>query len=200
LTENVALFVDFQNVHLVGSGLYRPELPVHRCVPNPGRIADIIQQRRARESTVSAVRVYRGRPDPNHQARVAASNDAQAAQWTRDPRVHMTRRMLNYRGWPASPPTEKGIDVAIAVDLIHLALRRQYDALVLFSSDTDLLPAIETIISLRLSHLEVACWSGFKPLRLPGTALPYCHSLNESDWAAVIDDWQGPLSTQLTDQ
>jgi uncharacterized LabA/DUF88 family protein len=85
----------------------------------------------------------------------------------------MTRRMLNYRGWPGLPPTEKGIDVAIAVDLIHLALRRQYDALVLFSGDTDLLPAIEAIKSLGLSHLEVACWSGVRPLRLSGTALPY---------------------------
>jgi len=191
LTENVALLLDFQNVHLVGRGLYSPGLPAHRCVPNPGRIADIIEQRRARASTISAIRVYRGRPDPNHQPRVAGSNDAQAAQWSRDPRVQMTRRMLNYRGWPELPPTEKGIDVAIAVDLIHLALRRQYDALVLFSGDTDLLPAIETIKSLGLSHLEVACWSGVRPLRLSGTALPYSHSLTESDWSAVIEDWQG---------
>jgi hypothetical protein len=82
LTENVALFLDFQNVHLVGRGLYSPGLPAHRCVPNPGRIADIIEQRRARASTISAIRVYRGRPDPNHQPRVAGSNDAQAGAAT----------------------------------------------------------------------------------------------------------------------
>lgn len=41
----------------------------------------------------------------------------------------MIRRQLNYRGWPNMPPQEKGIDVALAVDLIHLAIRRQYDAL-----------------------------------------------------------------------
>jgi hypothetical protein len=99
--------------------------------------------------------------------------------------------MLNYRGFPAASPTEKGIDVALAVDLIHLAMRKQYDALVLFSGDTDLLPAIEAIKNLGLTHLEVACWSGAKPLRLPGTNLPYCHALHAADWFSAIEDWQG---------
>ena len=44
---------------------------------------------------------------------------------------------------------------------------------------------------LRLGHVEVACWSGFKPLRFPRTHLPYCHFLNEKDWDAVVDDWHG---------
>ena len=74
---------------------------------------------------------------------------------------------------------------------MHLAFRKQYDALVLFSSDTDLLPALESVVKLRLGHVEVACWSGFKPLRFPRTHLPYCHFLNEKDWDAVVDDWHG---------
>jgi len=64
---------------------------------------------------------------------------------------------------------------------MHLALRHQYDALVLFSSDTDLLPTIETIVQLKLSHVEVACWSGYKPLRFPNSNLPYCHFLRADD-------------------
>jgi hypothetical protein len=82
------------------------------------------------------------------------------------------RRQLNYRNWPASPPQEKGIDVQVAVDLIHAAFTGQYDALVLFSSDTDLLPALETVVRHKLGHVEVACWSGFKPLRFPGGNFP----------------------------
>jgi hypothetical protein len=89
------------------------------------------------------------------------------------------------------PPQEKGIDVALAVDMMHLALRHQYDALVLFSSDTDLLPALEAVVNLRLGHVEVACWSGFKPLRFSGTNRPWCHFLSGQDWLGVVDDWQG---------
>jgi hypothetical protein len=62
------------------------------------------------------------------------------------------RRQLNYRDWPNQPPREKGIDVSIAVDLMHLAFRKQYDALVLFSSDTDLLPALKSVVKLRLGR------------------------------------------------
>jgi hypothetical protein len=69
--------------------------------------------------------------------------------------------------------------------------RPEYAAPVLFSSDTDLLPALETVARYKLGHVEVACWSGFKPLSFPASNLPCCHFLNEADWAAVIEDWQG---------
>jgi len=65
------------------------------------------------------------------------------------------------------------------------------NALVLLSSDTDLLPALEAVVHLRLGHVEVACWTGFKPLRFPASNLPYCHHLNAQDWQGVVDDWKG---------
>lgn len=70
------------------------------------------------ERVAIPIRVYRGRPDPVHQPRLTASNDVQAAAWSRDKRVRVFRRQLVYRGWPHLPPVEKGIDVALAVDLI----------------------------------------------------------------------------------
>jgi NYN domain len=57
-------------------------------------------------------------------------------------RTGLIRRQLVYRDWPNRPPIKKGIDVAVAIDLMRVVLRRQYDPLVLFSSDTDLLPAL----------------------------------------------------------
>jgi len=193
MTERIAVFLDFQNVHLVGRSLFDSGLELHRCVPDPVRVADLIAGRRRRPSIAVAVRVYRGRPDPSRQPAVTASNDAQASRWERDQRVHVIRRQLNYRGWPDLPPQEKGIDVAIAVDMMHLDFSGQYDALVLFSGDTDLLPALEAIVDLRLSHVEVACWAGFKPLRFPGSTppRPWYHSLSMNDWDNVTDDWQG---------
>jgi hypothetical protein len=189
--EKIAVFFDYQNVHLTGHGLFGGGCELYRCVPDPVRLADLIAGRRKRASSATMIRVYRGRPDPNHQRLPAAANDAQASQWSRDPRVQMIRRQLNYRDWPTRPPREKGIDVALAVDLMHLAFGKEYDALVLFSSDTDLLPALENIVQLRLGHAEVACWAGFKPLRFPATNLPWCHSLMKEDWEEVVDDWQG---------
>lgn len=191
MAEHVAVLLDFQNVHLVGHGLYSQGVEPHRCVPDPARLADLIASRRRRPSIAAAVRVYRGRPDPGHQPRVASSNDAQAAQWQRDQRIQVIRRQLVYRDWPRLPPVEKGIDVAVAVDMMRLAFRHQYDALVLFSSDSDLLPALEAIVEMRLTHVEVACWRGGNQLRFPGTSLPWCHSLNDTDWDSVTDDWQG---------
>ncbi len=193
MKENIAVFLDFQNVHLTGHGLFGGGCELYRCVPDPARVGALIASRRRRPSEAAAIRVYRGRPDPNRQPTPAAANDAQASQWSRDPRVHVVRRMLNYRSWPDRPPQEKGIDVALAVDLMHCGFRHQYDALVVFSSDTDLLPALEAVVQLRLGHVEVACWAGFKPLRFPGSVppVPYCHSLGERDWQAVTEDWKG---------
>ena len=39
---------------------------------------------------------------------------------------------------------EKGVDVQIAVDIVRGAIKSEYDICFLISSDTDLLPAIQT--------------------------------------------------------
>ena len=65
--------------------------------------------------------------------------------------------------------------------------------LVLFSGDTDLLPALETIAGLNLGHIEVACWSGAKPLGFRGTNLLHCLFLSMADWDAVTEDWHGRI-------
>lgn len=191
--DRIAVFFDNQNVHLVGRGRFARTLPPYRCVPNPVRIADLIADRRKHPSVAANIRVYRGRPDPDRQHLIASANDAQASAWAQDPRVTMVRRMLNYRGWPQLPGQEKGIDVAVAVDLLYLAIRGDYDALVLFSSDTDLVPALEAITGLRLGHVEVACWDGARSLRLGDArpSRPWCHWLTRDDWDSVTEDWSG---------
>lgn len=191
--ERVAVFLDYQNVHLVGHGLFAQDSQLHRCVPDPVRVGDLIASKRRRPSVAANIRVYRGRPDPERQSLIAAANDAQASEWAQDRRVTMVRRMLNYRGWPRLAGQEKGIDVAIAVDLMTLAFSGDYDTLVLFSSDTDLMPALEAIASLRLGHVEVACWAGARALRLSDVQppRPWCHWLGRADWESVTEDWDG---------
>ncbi len=188
MPEQVAVLLDYQNVHLVGHDMFSRGKLLHECVPEPTLLADRIASRRHTQSEAAEILVYRGRPDHQKQKTVASANDKQAAQWTRrDERVTMIRRQLNYRGWPKSPPVEKGIDVKLAVDLIHRALSGNLDALIVFSSDTDLVPAIELGVELRAT-IEIVCWDGANPLRCPGAT---CHYLTAEDWKHVCRDWTG---------
>jgi len=43
---------------------------------------------------------------------------------------------------------EKGVDVRLAVEMIRLARQNKYDVAYLLSSDTDLVPAVEEVLSL----------------------------------------------------
>lgn len=72
-------------------------------------------------------------------------------------------------GQPQRRSTEKGVDTAIATDMIRFAWERSYDVAVLVSSDADLVPAAEflDLKGIRVvqagfpphgSHLARACW------------------------------------------
>jgi DNA-binding transcriptional regulator YhcF (GntR family) len=194
--DRVIVFMDYQNVH----GWARRQFLPFGAHPADGHVdplslSQLLVQRRRRPSELTEVRVYRGRPSPDHQPRAAAANDRQAAVWQRSGKVTAIRRPLRYPpDWPDSPATEKGIDVAIAIDLVRLAMSKKYDAAVLVSADTDLLPAIETIYDLRLAHIEVATWSGANRLRFPSSQLPWCHYLTKTDYQSVEDptDYTNP--------
>ncbi|HVQ96571.1 MAG TPA: hypothetical protein VMU51_36480 [Mycobacteriales bacterium] len=68
----------------------------------------------------------------------------------------------------------------------------QYDAAIVFTCDTDLLPALEAAFYHTAPNLEIACWAGAKPLWFPAFLrqqryLPYCHFLDAEDFAAARD-------------
>ena len=90
---------------------------------------------------------------------------------------------------PSQRASEKGIDVAIAVDMIRLGMSGYMDATILFSSDNDLMPAVEVLWTMPQCHVEVASWSGAHRIRLPGTQQPWCHHLNENDFRAARDTY-----------
>jgi hypothetical protein len=187
MPDQVALYLDYQNVHLTGRDRFAPGGEPYRRVPEPSMIADTIGARRP-DSQVVAINVYRGRPDPRLEPRQGSANDQQANQWARrDTRVKMLRRPLTYRRWPGHPPIEKGIDVKLAVDLIHDAMCKTYDALVLFSSDTDLQPAVDLAAEIG-AVVEVACWQGCSRLDAPRDT---CHYFSEADWRRIGRDWTG---------
>ena len=150
MSARVMVFMDYQNVHFSALEVFHPR-GTRRSVGHvdPRRVADTIVANRLASSTLVGVRVYRGRPMPTRQAKAAEANDRQADGWDRDPLVTVVRRPLRYpRGWPQLPAQEKGIDVALAVDFVRLAIEGAYDVGIVFSGDTDLLPAMETVAAI----------------------------------------------------
>jgi uncharacterized LabA/DUF88 family protein len=104
---------------------------------DPLRLADLVVKRRRFASELTNVRVYRGYPDPSREPIAAQANDRQAMRWAADGAV-VIRRPLRYPpGWPTVRPLEKGVDVALAIDFVRLALERAYDVGILVSRDTD---------------------------------------------------------------
>lgn len=186
--DRVVVFFDYQNVY----GWARRKFQPTGASASSGHIwpkatAELLTRRRGRPSTLVDARVYRGRPNPERQARSARANDRQADDWSRSG-ASVIRRNLQYPPrWPDVPASEKGIDVALAVDLVHFAIAGQIDAAIVFSSDKDILPAIELVYNQTPCHVEVACWSGAPRLRFDGTQSPWCHFLTETDYLGVED-------------
>lgn len=189
MTFRVVVFLDYQNVVLAAHHRFGPIGTANRIANlDPMKLGRLLTSRRNTASELAQVRVYRGLPSPEREPFAAGANSRQADAWQRTNVVTTVRRPLRYpRGWPATPAQEKGIDVSLAIDVLRLALERKYDFGVLFSSDTDLVPALEALAELKLARLEVAAWTGTPRLRLPGTGLPWCHYLTRADYLSVVD-------------
>jgi uncharacterized LabA/DUF88 family protein len=183
------VFIDYQNVHGWARRCFHPAVTdLAAGHIDPLALAQHLVHRRRRDSTLAQVRIYRGRPGPDRQPGATAANDRQTAAWQHSSLVEVIRRPVRYPpDWPAAPATEKGIDVALAVDLVRLALQGAYDAAILVSADTDLMPAVETVIDGKLAHLELAAWTGMRRLRFPGTQLPWCHFIDEATYRTIED-------------
>jgi len=152
---------------------------------------------------LAAVRVYRGRPsqrrDPRSYAAHQRQTDRQASRG--GGLVTVISRDLRYPpDWPMRAAQEKGIDVALAVDYVMMVARRECDVGILFSSDTDLVPALEAVLELRPGDppaCEVAAWAapGVRPrsLSVRGAHVRR-HLLAEAEYWAVADPTDYTLS------
>ena len=187
--DRVVVFMDYQNV----PGWARRQFLDFGADLSDGhvfplKVGELLTLRRQRVSELMEVRVYRGRPNPERQPGAARANDRQADMWGRSDRVTVIRRNLQYPpDYPVAKATEKGIDVAIAVDMIRLGMSGYMDTAILFSSDNDLMPAVEVLWDMPSCHVEVAAWSSAARICFPGTQQPWCHHLNESDFESVRD-------------
>lgn len=134
------------------------------------------------------VRVYTGRPDSSKQPVGYGATLAQCAVWEKAG-VVVTWRTLRYpQEWPDAKPEEKGIDVALAIDVVRLAIDGEYDVGIVCSTDTDLRPALEYVYNKFIGNprVEVMSWTGSRRLSVPHLNI-WCHHLNRADFDAVSD-------------
>ena len=141
--------------------------------------------------SLTHVRFYTGIPDPvddpkwNH---FWAGKLAVAGRQG----VHVFSRTLRYRNKTVTLPDgtqhtylageEKGIDVRIALDVIGLAHRKQYDVAVILSQDQDLSEVAEEIRAIAQQQgrwIKVACAFPFSP------TTHNRRGINKTDWIKI---------------
>lgn len=112
----------------------------------------------------------------------------QCAAWENKGVIVKPRTLRYPFDWPKSPAEEKGIDVALALDFVTLAVDGDYNIGVIVSTDTDLRPALEYVMEKNLASVEVAAWytTYSRGLSLPDKPV-WCHRLTKLDYDAVAD-------------
>jgi hypothetical protein len=214
----VAVFIDYQNVYKgarkafgndQSSDFTRGQIYPRRvglALTESGRKVDPLRQ-------LEVVRVYRGEPSAKHSPKGQSACQRQVRYWAGQARVQPFTRPLKYyfhgqdkfgdEIWEAR---EKGIDVQLALDMVMGAKEDDYDVAVLFSGDTDLIPAVEGVR--RLGKIaEVASWRSLpgyermSRLTTPGVPNPWCHWLDKDDYGRLWDptDYTKPLPGEPTE-
>jgi uncharacterized LabA/DUF88 family protein len=186
----VAVFLDYHNIYKgAREAFFEDDDPHWRGQFRPMRLGLKLAGAGDDRRKLVSVSVYRGVPTPTRDDKGARAAQRQLHAWKQEALTRARVRPLNYR---TNPPREKGVDVQLAIDVAAGAIRDEYDVAVVFTADTDLLPAIELVAELKgQGAVEVAAWvpqhGSVKRLRLPGREL-WCHMLTRTDYEHVRDE------------
>ena len=141
------------------------------------------------ERSLAQVRIYCGLASSSKDPKSNSARRRQIAVWSKNG-VEVTTRSLRYPSdWPKTAAEEKGIDVALAIDFVTMAVDGDYDIGIIASTDTDLRPAVEYVIKRQVAAVEVAAWHSEKsrrPLSVEGSSL-WCHRLTKAHYDGVAD-------------
>lgn len=197
MTARVVVFVDYPNVYSAAREIFQPYATARWAGQiDPLKLGQLISSRGLASRELKQVRVYRGRPDPARDPKTYIANMRQSQAQIRigGGRVEVITRTLRYPpDWPKSRAQEKGIDVALAIDFVQMAMLGEFDVGVIMSTDTDLRPALEAVLRLRPQGgpiCEVAAWSRagcYGPRLSIPLAKIWCHWLSEADYLSVAD-------------
>lgn len=192
--ERLILFIDAQNLYKgAREAFFEPSDWHFHGQFNPVTLGQLVVSRPppGRERVVHEVRIYTGRPDATKDPKTYAAHMKQCQAWKKAG-AKVFARMLRYPvNWPTMPAQEKGIDVAMAIDFIALAIDGEYDVGVIASTDTDLKPALEFVHKRYGSNrcVEVAAWTSPRSRRRLSIrgAHVWCYWLDRNDYDSIAD-------------
>ena len=194
--DRLAVFIDYQNAYRGARQAFGRE-DDHYVVGqfDPLKLAKLIEQRHPSYPGASLrklvqVSIYRGMPSSTRSPEGYAAARRQVSCWgsstsTGGPRLEVCTRQLDYR---TGKPREKGIDVVLALDLAFGAANSDFDVVVLFSGDSDLLPALERAHGLGVA-CETAAWTGGGRRQPQKAYIRWEHRLGQRDYDQVHDSF-----------
>jgi uncharacterized LabA/DUF88 family protein len=187
----VAVFIDWQNAYKSVRRAFALETqPSEHGTFSPLRLAQVLAAGNDRGSDGHLVRVevHRGLPSSKRDRIGYGANRRQSQAWMKEsPELVIPRlRPLRYPD-DGGQPEEKGIDVQLALSAVEHTLTDKCEVAVIFSNDTDLVPAIEMITRITgRSHVETAAWtSEHHKSRLRPKPEVFHHALTEDVFRSV---------------
>lgn len=167
--HRVTVFIDYQNVYHLARAAFGHESNPDKNIGHVhpllvGELLCDLGRSEFADRQLAGVRVYQGLPDSRSGADLVRFTSRQLAGWERSEDVVVKTRPLAYyettsKGRAKWRAQEKGVDVMLAVDLVDMARTDAYDTAVVFSADTDLLPALEASVEIG-KRVETATWLG----------------------------------------
>ncbi len=158
---------------------------------NPMELAKLICDKTRGNATLKEVRVYSGRPDSIKESSTYTAHMKQCNAWAQMGAILIMRPLRYPRDWPNSKAQQKGVDVALAVDFVTMAVNKKYNIGVIASTDTDLKPALEFVYKNYKGKIDVAvvAWvSATQKSRLSiSSGNIWCHSLGRVGYDQVAD-------------
>lgn len=166
-SPRVAVFIDWQNVYKTAREAFGLQaLPNERGNFSPFRLARILAagNGRGKSAGLTRVEIHRGLPSSSRDPTGFGANRRQATAWKREGGEIVVSRLRPLRYPPPytedQTPVEKGIDVQLALAVAETILTNGADVAILFTHDTDLLPAVEMVARLKgPARIETAGWS-----------------------------------------
>lgn len=146
--SRAVMFIDYQNMYRSAREAFGWESEAgHYGNFKPYNMALTVANRLG--CSLCGVRVYTGVHTPNRNPAQHAHMLRRMTSWllARPGIVEVLPRPLAYRRIDGRwIPTEKGVDVEVAIDLVRLAIDDEFDVAILGSADTDLEPAARYVL------------------------------------------------------